>query len=279
MSKSKQSSGKKKSQAEMANKLQGRDAPVKGDDKRGDKKISLLLKGTNETKKGVDKDNNSSQRERKVSLLLKGKTDPLKKGEENSKQPDKGSIETELEKARKRIAEVNKESTNRRLKLDELNKMLKSKEEREAQLKKELNISKQQDSKKEKELETLKAELTTFREQKKNTEAEALKQEENKKVELVKLAEMVSRKQSDPDILTLVQNANDNQTREMILNKLKNKKVDTVKVTGLSTLYGNDNKNIDLMSAKFSDISKLREDDPELYDDVVSKAKAILGSR
>jgi len=185
----------------------------------------------------------------------------------------------ELEKARKRISEINEDDKSKRLKIGELEDTIKTKEERDALLQKEIETLRQQISEKEKsdqELKTLKTELESLKEQQQNAKAEALKQEEDKKAELIKQAEMASKKQNDPDILKLVEGANDNATRELILNKLKNKKVDTVKVTELSSFGNTAEKNISL-SSSLSDMAKLKEENPEGYEDIISKTAERLG--
>ena len=127
-------------------------------------------------------------------------------------------------------------------------------------------------SEKEKELETLKTELANFKEQRKDIEDKVLKREEERKAELIKQAEMVSKKQKDPDILKLVESASDNETRELILNKLKLKKIDTIKVTDVSNLSSVQKTNINPLYSPLSEISQLRDDDPEAYEDLLTKA-------
>jgi len=213
---------------------------------------------------GVDSDVAQKVNDDKISQLTKESEEARK----------------EVETARKRIAELNKDDTSKRFKIDELEKTIKTTEERDALLQKELETLRQQNSSKEKsfieqenELNTLKAKLKSLEEQQQNANASALRQEEEKKAELIKQAETASKKQKDPDILTLVQNAPDNATRELLLSKLKNKKIDTIKVTGLSTISTSEGKNINLLSANISDLSKLKDEDPELYEDIINNAK------
>jgi hypothetical protein len=99
-----------------------------------------------------------------------------------------------------------------------------------------------------------------------------MKREEERKAELIKQAETVSKKQKDPEILELVEKAVDNETREKILNKLKLKKVDTIKVTELSNLTSSTGASINPLYASLSEISSLRDDDPEAYEDILTKA-------
>jgi chromosome segregation ATPase len=251
MSESNQTSEKKENQAETADKLQERDAPVK------------------EGKEGEETKTQKAKKERKISKLLED--DGTKKS--TDKESNKES------KKEKKIAELNKENAAKRFKLDELNKTLKSKEEREAQLIKEIETLKLKgsekeklSSEKEKELETLKTELANFKEQRKNIEDKVMKREEERKAELVKQAEMVSKKQKDPDILILVENATNNEMRELILNKLKPRKVDTIKVTELSNLSSVQKTNVNPLYSSLSEISQLRDDDPEAYEDIIAKA-------
>ena len=188
----------------------------------------------------------------------------------------------ELEKARRRLSEINEDDKNKRFKIDELNKTIETKEEREASLQREVETLKQKNlesekvfSEKEKELKTLRQELTTFKEEQEKAKSEAEKQEEEKRAGLIRQAEIASKKQNDPDILRLVQEAKDNATRELILNKLKTKKVDTVKVTELSSFYSTDKKGINILSTSVSELSKLKDSNPELYEDIINQAVNI----
>ena len=185
----------------------------------------------------------------------------------------------ELAGAKKRISKLNEDDKSKRFKIVELKDVMKSFEEREASLKNEIDALKQQTSNKdksfedkEKELNALKSKLEAIEKEKETATNEVLKQEEARKAELVKQAEIASKKQNDPDILKLVQSAPDNATRELILNKLKPKKVDTVKVTELSSIFSKEDKKIDIFKDSLSDLSALKEDDPMLYDDILSKA-------
>jgi septal ring factor EnvC (AmiA/AmiB activator) len=206
---------------------------------------------------GVDKDGTQKIDEEKINQLMK-------ESEENRK---------EVETARRRIAELNKDDTSKRLKIDKLKEIVKATEERDALLQKELETLRQQNSEKEKGFAELETRLKTLEEQQLNAKVVALKQEEERKVELIKQAELISKKQNDPEILTLVESAKNNATREIILNKLKVKKVDTVKVTGLSSFGNIGEKNINLVTSSLTDLSRLKDDDPELYEDILNKAQ------
>jgi chromosome segregation ATPase len=189
-------------------------------------------------------------------------------------------VQKKLEKVEKKLAKVNEDDKNKRFKIDELNKDIKAREEREAALLKEIDSLKQQTnnkekaaSEKDKELEAIKSEIASLKEDKEKAKAEALKREEEKRVELLKQAEIISKKQNDPDILRLVENAQDNATRELLLNKLKKEKVDTVKTTAIAGLYNKETRDVNLAKTGIAEIAKLKDSDPELYEDIIEKAQ------
>jgi len=203
----------------------------------------------------------------------------ISKGDDiNKLLKEKKEIAKELKTTQERISKINKEDETKRFKIKELTKAIESKTEREAELQIKIDKLLQEKEAKDKSWATLNSQLEAYKKKDEETKNTILQQEENKRVELLKQAETLSKKQNDPDILKLVENANDNSTRELLLNKFKNKKVDTIKVTALSS-FANDIKMVNPLSVTVSEISQLKDSNPELYEDLLNKASNMQWQR